>query len=102
MAPPGEEIRPQPWDNEVVVCADHVTRGFRPPGSWFFRSLLGYYGLHPQDLATNSFLSISKLTVFCEVYLLRKPTIECGAVTIQHWDKCNYPSKKLNSNTKDC
>lgn len=37
---PGDEIRPQPREGEVVVFADHVTRGFRPPGSHFFRRLL--------------------------------------------------------------
>ena len=37
---PGKETRPQPQAGEVVVFADHITRGFRPPGSKFFRSVL--------------------------------------------------------------
>lgn len=37
---PGKETRPKPEKGEVIVFADHVTRGFRPPGSKFFRSVL--------------------------------------------------------------
>ena len=31
-----DEIRPQPDSGEVIVFTEHVTRGFRPPGSLFF------------------------------------------------------------------
>src|SRR4051812_8029782 len=55
---PGAETRPQPKKGKVIVFADHVTRGFRPPGSKFFRSVLHCYGLHPQDLSANSVLNI--------------------------------------------
>ena len=61
----GEEIRPNPKEGEVVVFLDHVQRGFRPPpGSLFFRRVLKYYGLRPQDIAPNSVLNISNFVVF--------------------------------------
>ena len=61
---PTKETRPQPIDGEVVVFGDHVTGGFRPPGSLFFHELLQFYGLHPQDLAPNSIINIGNFTVF--------------------------------------
>lgn len=101
---PLNEVRPQPREGEVVVFAHHVTRGFCPPGSRFFRSILEFLGLHPQDLSANSIMNISSFTVFCEVSLQRDLSIplfqeffyenkqtensggqpmECGAVSIQ-------------------
>ena len=62
---PAKETRLHPKDGEVVVFVDHVTRGFRPPGSLFFRELLRFYGLHPQDLAPNSIVNVGNFTVFC-------------------------------------
>lgn len=35
-----DETRPQPGQGEVVIFVDHLTRGFRPPGSRFFRNVL--------------------------------------------------------------
>ena len=32
-APDPSEERPQPKDEEVVIFADHMSRGFAPPGS---------------------------------------------------------------------
>ena len=32
-APDPSEERPQPKDGEVVIFADHMNRGFAPPGS---------------------------------------------------------------------
>lgn len=119
---PLNETRPQPKENEVVVFADHVTRGFRPPGSRFFRSLLNFFGLCPQDLSANSVLNISNFTVFCEVYLQVEPSIplfqeffygnkqtersggrpvECGAVSIQRRARRNFPKMKLHSRVKE-
>src|SRR4051812_48633249 len=40
---PGKETRPQPQAGEVVVFAEHITRGFRPPGSKFFMSVMHCY-----------------------------------------------------------
>ena len=118
---PGEETRPQPREGEVVVFADHITRGFRPPGSRFFRNLLGAYGLHPQDLSPNSVLNICHFQVFCEVYLQRKPTLtlfaelfygnkqteysggpllECGGISIQRQMRSTYPSMRLSTHVK--
>ena len=71
----GTESRPEPKEGEVIIFADHVTRGFRPPGSKFFRSVLACYQLHPQDLSANSILNICHFQVFCEVYLQNKPSL---------------------------
>lgn len=35
-----EETRPIPNQNEIVIFADHLDRGFRPPGSMFFRDIM--------------------------------------------------------------
>ena len=48
---PYNEIRPEPREGEVVVFTHHVVRGFGPPGSHFFRSLLEFFSLQPQDLS---------------------------------------------------
>lgn len=63
-----EETRPQPDKGEVIVFTDHLTRGFRPPGSRFFCNVLQYYNVRPQDLAPNSILNLSNFQVFCEDY----------------------------------
>src|SRR4051812_14086872 len=42
---PLNETRPRPREDEVVVFADHVTRGFHPPGSRFFRNFLRFFRL---------------------------------------------------------
>ena len=39
---PGTETRPTPGPGEVIVFVDHIIRGFRPPGSSFFRKVLSY------------------------------------------------------------
>ena len=59
----GNETRPTPQDDEVVVLLDHVTRGMRPPGSNFFRRVLAYYELTPLDLSPNSVLKDRKSVV---------------------------------------
>lgn len=65
---PEEETRPQPDQGEIIIFADHLKRGFRPPGSIFLRNVLQYYGVQLQDLAPNSILNLSNLQVFCDVY----------------------------------
>ena len=42
-APDPSEERPQPRDGEVVIFADHMSRGFAPPGSKFFRDVLNFF-----------------------------------------------------------
>src|SRR6266496_4361827 len=66
---PGTETPPQPKDGEVIVFIDHMLRGFSPPGSKFFRDVLHFYKLHPQDIGPNSVSNICNFQVFCEVYL---------------------------------
>ena len=72
---PGEE-RPRPKDDEVIVFTDHMNRGFSPPGSKFFRDVLHFFQLHPQDIGPNSMSNICNFQVFCEVYLQEEPSVE--------------------------
>jgi hypothetical protein len=53
------ECPPMPREGEVIIFLDHVERGFSPPGSKFFRDLLHFYELHPQDLSPNSIVNMS-------------------------------------------
>ena len=73
---PGPENPPTPKDGEVVVFADHLSRGFSPPGSKFFRDVLANFQLRPQDIGPNSVTNICHFQVFCEVYLQEEPTVE--------------------------
>ena len=57
---PGSECPPEPQEGEVVVFTDHLLHGFSPPGSKFFRDVLHFYNLHPQDIGDNSVSNISK------------------------------------------
>ena len=75
-APDLAEERPQPKDGEVIVFTDHMNRGFSPPGSKFFRDVLHFFKLHPQDLGPNSISNICNFQVLCEVYLQEEPTVE--------------------------
>ena len=71
---PSEEI-PQPKDGEVVVFTDHMNRGFAPPGSKFFREVLNFFDLRPQDIGPNSVSNLCNYQVFCEVYLGEEPSL---------------------------
>ena len=73
---PGPENPPTPKQGEVVVFIDHIGRGFKPPGSKFFRDVLASFQLHPQDIGPNSVSNICNLQVFYEVYLQEEPTAE--------------------------
>lgn len=81
------ECPPTPREGEVIIFLDHVERGFSPPGSKFFRDLLNFYGLHPQDLSPNSIVNMSQFAVICEAYLQIEPTVlffrECFYVNKQ-------------------
>src|SRR5918994_2083094 len=74
-SPDPSEERPQPRDGEVVIFADHMSRGFAPPGSKFFRDVLNFFDLRPQDIRPNSVSNICNFQVFCEVYLQEEPII---------------------------
>lgn len=118
---PEEETRPQPDQGEVIIFADHLSRGFRPSGSRFFCNVLQHYGVRPQDLAPNSILNLSNFQVFCKVYLQveqkvnlfleffycnkqiecsNRPALECGGVTIQKHKDCIYPAMQLATHPK--
>ena len=73
---PDLEEKPQPKDGEIIVFTDHMTRGFSPPGSKFFRDVLHFFKLHPQDIGPNSVSNICNFQVFCKVYLQKEPTVE--------------------------
>ena len=55
---PMGECPPEPREGEVICFTDHLLRGFSPPGSKFFRDVLHFYGLHPQDLGPNSIVNL--------------------------------------------
>ena len=54
----------------------HLSRGFKPPRSKFFRDVLASFQIHPQDIGPNSVSNIWNFQVFCEAYLQEGPTIE--------------------------
>ena len=75
-APEPEEERPNPRDGEVIVFSDHMNRGFSPPGSKFFREVLHFFNLHPQDIGPNSISNICNFQVLCEVYIQEELAVE--------------------------
>ena len=121
-APDPSEERPQPKDGEVVIFADHMSRGFAPPGSKFFRDVLNFFDLRPQDIGPNSVSNICNFQVFCEVYLGEEPSLllfrelfylnrqnecangpslELGGISIQRRRDCLFPYAELPSHPKD-
>ena len=75
-APDPDEERPQPKGGEIIVFTDHMNQGFTPPGSKFFRDILHFFKLNPQDIGPNSISNICNFQVSCEVYLQQEPTVE--------------------------
>ena len=73
---PGEENPPEPKDGELIVFTNHLSQGFSPPGSKFFRDVLHFFQLHPQDIGPNSVSNICNFQVFCEAYLQEEPTVD--------------------------
>ena len=65
-SPKQNEEKPQPQDGEIIVFTDHMNRGFSPPGSKFFRDVLHFFQLHPQDIGPNSMSNICNFQVFYE------------------------------------
>ncbi|XBI55784.1 hypothetical protein VPH35_037520 [Triticum aestivum] len=121
-APDPSEERPQPKDGEVVVFVDHMSRGFAPPGSKFFRDVLNFFDLRPQDIGPNSVSNICNFQVFCEVYLGEEPSLllfreifflnrqnecangpslELGGISIQRRRDCLFPYAEPPSHPKD-
>ncbi|XBI16109.1 hypothetical protein VPH35_058425 [Triticum aestivum] len=121
-APDPSEERPQPRDGEVVIFADHMSRGFAPPGSKFFRDVLNFFDLRPQDIGPNSVSNICNFQVFCEVYLGEEPSLllfrelfylnrqnecanvpslELGGISIQRRRDCLFPYAEPPSHPKD-
>ena len=66
---PGPEKRPEPKEGEIVIFTDHILRGFYPPGSKFFRDVLHFFKIHPQDIGPNSVTNICQFKVLSEVYM---------------------------------
>ncbi|XBI52493.1 hypothetical protein VPH35_034857 [Triticum aestivum] len=121
-APDPSEERPQPRNGEVVIFADHMSRGFAPPGSKFFREVLNFFDLRPQDIGPNSVSNICNFQVFCEVYLGEEPSLllfrelfylnrqnecangpslELGGISIQRRRDCLFPYAEPPSHPKD-
>ena len=75
-APDLSEEKPQPKEGEAINFTDHMSRGFAPPGSKFFRDVLHFFDLRPQAIGPNSVSNICNFQVFCEVYLQPEPTVE--------------------------
>ncbi|XBI10225.1 hypothetical protein VPH35_137549 [Triticum aestivum] len=121
-APDPSEERPQPRDGEVVIFADHMSRGFAPPGSKFFKDVLHFFDLRPQDIGPNSVSNICNFQVFCEVYLGEEPSLqlfrelfylnrqnecadgpslELGGISIQQRRDCLFPYAEPPSHPKD-
>ena len=65
----GAKTRPEPKEGEVIVFADHMGRGFSPPGSQFFRDVLNFYQLYLQGIGPNSVCIICNFHVFHVVYI---------------------------------
>ena len=105
-----------------MVFADHMSRGFSPPGSKFFCDVLNFYQLHPQDIGPNSVSNICNFQVFCEVYLQEepiidlfkefyylnrqtkmtdRPSLELGEISIQRRKDVVFPVATLPSHPKD-
>ncbi|XBI54809.1 hypothetical protein VPH35_036746 [Triticum aestivum] len=121
-APNPSEERPQPGDGEVVIFADHMSRGFAPPGPKFFRDVLNFFDLRPQDIGPNSIFNICNFQVFCEVYLGEEPSLllfrelfylnrqnecangpslELGGISIQRRRDCLFPYAEPPTHPKD-
>lgn len=118
---PDEEF-PQTKDEEVVVFTDHMNWGFTPPGSKFFRDVLNFFYLHPQDIGPNSVSNICDFQVFNKVYLGEEPnlllvgelfylncqtecasgqSLELGGVSIQPRRDVIFPYANKPSHPKD-
>ena len=119
---PGPENPPEPKEGEVIVFANHLSRGFSPPGSKKFCDVLHFLQLHPQDIGPNSVSNICNFQVFCEAYLQEEPMVELfrdfyylnrrtefvdgpntklGGVSIQKRKDVSFPHANHHSHPKD-
>ena len=119
---PGAETTPEPKEGEVIVFTDHMLQGFTLLGSKFFRDMLHFFKLHPQDIGPNSVSNICNFQVFCEVYLQQEPTVELfrefyylnrqteftdgpnlelGGISIQRRKEATFPAAALPRHPKD-
>ena len=73
--PDPTEEKPQPKEGEVIVFIYHMNRGISPPSSKFFRDVLHFFDLRPQDIGPNFVSNICNFQVFCEVYLEEEPNL---------------------------
>ena len=120
-APDPSEEKPLPKEGEVINFTDHMSRGFAPPSSKFFREVLNFFDLRPQDIGPNSVSNICNFQVFCEVYLGEEPSLilfrelfymnrqnerangpslELGGISIQRRRDCLFPYAELPSHPK--
>lgn len=108
-----EETHPQPTEGEIAIFADHLHRGFQPPGSKFFRDVLHFFNLMPQDLGPNSMFlrGISSYKANHQFlpgffYINRQTEckngqrIELGGISIQRRKPAIFPEAKLSSHPK--
>ena len=121
-APNSLEEKPLPKKGEVIMFTNHMNRGFAPPGSKFFRDVLHFFDLRPQDIGPNSVSNICNFQVFCEVYLGEEPNIalfrelfylnrqnerangpslELDGISIQRRRDCLFPYAELPSHPKE-
>jgi len=105
-----------------VIFVDHLARGFKPPGSKFYRDVLANFQLRPQDTGPNSVTNLCHFQVLCEVYLQEEPTVELfrdcfhlnrrteftdgpntelGGMAIQKRKEITYPHARLHSHPKE-
>ena len=87
---PGKECPPTPREGEVVVFVDHLARGFKPPGSKFYRDVLADFQLHPQDTGPNSVTNMCHFQVLCEAFFQEEPTVELFR-DLFHLNHLSYP-----------
>ena len=99
-----------------------MSQRFSPPGSKFFRDVLHFFQLHPQDIGPNFVFNICNFQVLCEAYLQEEPTVylfrefyylnrqtefvdgpntELGGVSIQKRKEVSFPHAKPHSHPKD-
>ena len=115
-APDPSEEKHHPKAGEVIIFTDHMSRGFAPPGSKFFREVLNFFDLKPQDIRPNSVSNICNFQVFYEVYLGEEPSLllfrelfymnrqnehangpslELGGISIQRRRDCLFPYAEI-------
>ncbi|KAE8797642.1 hypothetical protein D1007_27109 [Hordeum vulgare] len=70
---PGDELSPQPRDDECVVIGAHFLVGFALLVSGFFQRFLASYGLHMYHMGVNAIMYIACFVTLYEGYLGLRP-----------------------------